>query len=82
MKASVEISMYPLQNSYVEPILDFIRRLNQYPGLKVETNTISTQVFGEYDFLMEVLTNEIRSSFEQDPTVVMVMKVINLDLEN
>lgn len=80
MKASVEISMYPLQRDYKEPILDFIARLNAYPDLTVRTNTMSTQVFGPYATLMEALTREMKVSFEKDPTVIMVMKVINMDL--
>lgn len=81
MKASVEISMYPLNESYKEPILDFIERLNAHPRLSVRTNTMSTQVFGEYDELMDIVSREMKASFEKNPTVVMVMKVINSNLE-
>ena len=81
MQASVEISMYPLDQDYVNPILDFISRLNEYEDLVVRTNTMSTQVFGNYDRLMEAVTREMRSSFEKTPSVVMVMKVITSDLE-
>ena len=35
MKASMEISMYPLSEKYESPILDFIARLNGYEGLVV-----------------------------------------------
>ena len=80
MKASVEISMYPLDTPYVPPILDFINRLNEYKDLKVNTNSMSTQVFGEYDRIMEALTKEMKTSFEQNPSVVMVIKVINMEL--
>ena len=81
MKASVEISMYPLTSSYEAPILDFIKRLNAHPQLTIRTNTMSTQVFGEYEALMQIVTREIKQSFEDHPSVVMVMKVINADLE-
>ncbi len=81
MKASVEISMYPLNKSFKEPILDFIERLNAHPQLSVRTNTMSTQVFGEYDELMDIVAREMKASFEKNPSVVMVMKVINSDLE-
>lgn len=80
MQASVEISMYPLDKEYGNVILDFIKRLNQYPNLKVQTNSMSTQVFGNYDELMTTLQKEIKVSFEQEQAVVMVMKVINMDL--
>jgi len=80
MKASVEISMYPLNAEYGTPILKFIKRLNQHEGLTVQTNNMSTQIFGEYDLLMAALTKEMKHSFEKGETVVMVMKVANLDL--
>jgi len=73
--------MYPLNKSFKEPILDFIERLNAHPQLSVRTNTMSTQVFGEYDELMDIVAREMKASFEKNPSVVMVMKVINSDLE-
>jgi uncharacterized protein YqgV (UPF0045/DUF77 family) len=81
MKASLEISMYPLDKSYEGPILDFIERLNGHPELSVRTNTMSTQIFGEYDALMAAVTKEMKRTFEDEPSVAMVMKVINSDLE-
>lgn len=81
MKASLEISMYPLDKDYERPILDFIERLNGHPELSVRTNTMSTQVFGDYDVLMAAVTQEMKRSFEQEPSVVVVMKVINSDLK-
>ncbi len=80
MKASVEISMYPLDRDYERPILDFIARLRQYDGISVNTNTMSTQLFGDYDLLFSALTKEMKVSFRKEPTVVMVMKVINAEL--
>ncbi|MFK7937212.1 MAG: YkoF family thiamine/hydroxymethylpyrimidine-binding protein [Saprospiraceae bacterium] len=78
MQASVEISMYPLTKDYETPILDFIKRMNTYEGLKIETNKLSTQVFGDYDQIMAALQQEMKTSFEQDSTVIMVMKVLNV----
>ncbi len=80
MKASVEISMYPLNTDYGTAILKFIHRLREYPGLLVQSNTMSTQVFGEFDQLMAALSQEMKNAFEEDQTTVMVMKVVNLDL--
>ena len=79
MNTSVEISYYPLNEEYVPPIRGFIDRINTYEGLIVRTNGMSTQIFGEYDILMDALTKEIRESF-QHPHSVFVMKVINADL--
>ncbi len=81
MKTSVEISYYPLNNSYIEPISDFIDRLNGYKELVVRTNGMSTQVFGNYDDVMDSVTREMKASFRL-PHSVFVMKVINADLQS
>ena len=80
MKTSVEISYYPLNQEFIPPIQNFIDRINTYPELIVRTNTMSTQIFGEYKDIMEALTNEIEKSFDL-PHSVFVMKIINADLE-
>ena len=80
MKISVEISMYPLDAEYGTPILKFIERLRQHEGLTVQTNNMSTQVFGPYGAVMAALQGEMKKSFEENDTVAMVMKVVNLDL--
>lgn len=80
MKTSVEISYYPLSEEYIPPIQDFIDRLNTYKEIVVETNGMSTQVFGEYDALMAILVKEMKKSM-QLPSSVFVMKVINADLQ-
>jgi len=79
MKTSAEISYYPLNQEYIPPIREFIDRINKYEGLTARTNGMSTQVFGEYDILMDALVKEIRQSFNH-PHSVFVMKIINADL--
>ena len=76
---SVEISYYPLNEEYKLPIKDFIRRMNCYESLTVRTSTMSTQVIGEYQEVMNALTAEISKSFEL-PHSVFVLKIINADL--
>lgn len=80
MQVSIEISYYPLREEYIRPIIDFIDRLNTYQDIVVQTNGMSTQVFGEYFNTMEILTKEIFRSFEV-PHSVFVMKIINADLQ-
>jgi uncharacterized protein YqgV (UPF0045/DUF77 family) len=81
MNISVEISYYPLTEEYIPPIKDFISRLNGYESITVKTNGMSTQVFGSYEVVMEILTKEIRKSFEL-PHSVFVMKFVNADLNH
>jgi len=79
MKVSVEMSYYPLHDEFIPPIKSFIDRLNEYGNIQVKTNGMSTQVFGEYFEVMDILKDEIYKSFE-NPHSVFVMKVINADL--
>ncbi|MCF8366865.1 MAG: hypothetical protein K9H16_13845 [Bacteroidales bacterium] len=79
MNISIEVSYYPLNVEYIPPIKGFIQRMNNYPNFKVQTNHMSTQIFGEYFEVMKALTEEIHKSFEL-PHSVFVMKIINADL--
>jgi uncharacterized protein YqgV (UPF0045/DUF77 family) len=81
MQISLEISLYPLDQQYGLPILEFLDKLRQrYPALDVTTTTMSTQIFGEYDEVMPAVVNEMKTVFSTDNTVVMVMKIVNQDL--
>jgi uncharacterized protein YqgV (UPF0045/DUF77 family) len=80
MRASVEISYYPLKEEFIPPIQSFIDRLNSYAELRVETNAMSTQVFGEYDRVMAIITKEMKVAMEL-PYSIFVLKVINADLQ-
>jgi uncharacterized protein YqgV (UPF0045/DUF77 family) len=78
MDIGVEISLYPLHQQYIEPIKDFIARLNTDGQLRVVTNSMSTQIFGEYGTLMQRLTREVRATFESktQEKAVFVLKIL------
>ena len=76
MRIAVDISLYPLDADYVPPIKDFIERLNRTPGLRVETNAMSTQVAGEHDAVFAALAAETRTTFATNARAVFVMKVL------
>lgn len=76
MEIAVEISLYPLDADYIAPIQDFIDRLNTHGGLKIVTNSMSTQVFGEYARVMQALNAELRRTFETSEKAVFAMKVL------
>ena len=80
MNISVDISYYPLKVEFVQPILDFIHRLQDYNELEISRNGMSTQVFGEYDEVMSILSKEIKKSFEI-PSSVFILKMVNSDLQ-
>ena len=76
MRIAVDISLYPLDADFVPPIKDFIERLNRNPGLRVETNAMSTQVAGEHDVVFAAIAAETRATFETSARAVFVMKVL------
>ena len=76
MDIGVEISLYPLNSDYIPAIKSFIERVNTYPRLKITTSSMSTQVFGRYEDVMEALTRELRPTFERDGKAIFVMKVL------
>lgn len=77
MRIAVEISMYPLDANYIPPIQSFIERVRMNGRIEVVTNTMSTQLFGEFDEVFGTLQQEIRSSFETgQPRAVFVTKFL------
>ena len=81
MELSVEISKYPLADDYIPAIKNFIERLQKIKGLSVVGNTMSTQVFGDYDLVMDTLKNEMRYSFEKYGKAIFVCKFIGMNLD-
>ena len=76
MQIAVDMSLYPLNGEYIPPIKDFIARLGRHPGLTFEYNSLSTQVRGEFDAVLDAIRAEMRATFEGPDRAVFVMKVI------
>jgi uncharacterized protein YqgV (UPF0045/DUF77 family) len=72
--------MYPLKDEYLSAIQSFIDRVNRHPRLQVVTNVMSTQLFGDYDTVMDTLRAEMRYAFEQHGRAIFVCKFIDGDL--
>ncbi len=79
MIISIEISFYPLHDHYLEPISNFIERIQTYKTFFVRVNGMSTQISGNYDEVMDMLKKEIKTSLKL-PNSVFVMKILNADL--
>lgn len=77
---SAEISLYPLAAEYRSVIQGFVDRLAGYDDIRVNTNTMSTQIFGDFRRVMQVLTDELEVLYQQTPSQVLVCKFINRDL--
>lgn len=81
MKVSIDISMYPLNEQYCQPITDFIDKLETYPKVSVQRNSMSTHIYGDYQEVMNTLNIEILQVLEQIPETVFVIKLIGTDRE-
>jgi len=77
MKVAADISLYPLDQDFIPPIKDVIKRLNDRDDIEVVTNPMSTQVRGEFDAVMDALKIEIGATFEQVPKAVFAIKILN-----
>ena len=78
MKISVELTFTPLHDDYEPSIIHFIKILRA-SGLKIRENSLSTQVFGDYDEVMKVLTIEIKEGFELIERGLLYMKIVKSD---
>jgi uncharacterized protein YqgV (UPF0045/DUF77 family) len=76
MDIAVELSLYPLESERVPKIRDFIERLNRASGVRVITNSLSTQLVGPFELVFAALTRELHTTFTQVERSVVVLKVI------
>lgn len=78
MKISVELTLTPLHDDYEPAIIHFIKKLRT-SNLKVLENPLSTQVYGDYDEVMQLLTLEIKEAFELIESGLLFMKIVKSD---
>ena len=78
MKISVELTLSPLQDDYEPIIINFIKKLRD-SGLTVMENPLSTQVYGNYDRVMEVLNEEMKEALEALDRGLFYMKIVKSD---
>jgi uncharacterized protein YqgV (UPF0045/DUF77 family) len=76
MQLTVEISMYPQTKDYIPPIDAFIKQLNSYPGLQVDTYPTATVLVGEYNAVMDALKDALAWSYTAFGMTVFATKFI------
>tara|TARA_R110002072_G_scaffold20841_3_gene75166 strand:+ start:48779 stop:49060 length:282 start_codon:yes stop_codon:yes gene_type:complete len=81
MKVSVDMSLYPLADDYIPAIKEFIDRVSGYDGIVVKRNDLATQLFGDYEQVMDMLKIEIRRSWESHGKGIFVVKFLLDDLQ-
>ena len=80
MKLTAEISMYPFNENYLDPIKWFIGRVDSYPHIERVTNAMATQVCGDYLDVMTMLATEMHAAHEKWGKAVFVCKFIGGEL--
>ncbi|MGB7841988.1 MAG: YkoF family thiamine/hydroxymethylpyrimidine-binding protein [Salinimicrobium sp.] len=75
MQISVELALTPLQDDFEAPIKKFIKTLRS-SGFTVIENPLGTQIYGEYDKIMDFLTEEVKETFMSMDHVIMTMKLV------
>lgn len=78
MRISVELTLTPLQDDYEPAIINFIKNLRK-SGLTVFENPLSTQVYGDYDKVMDILQNEMKSALEAVDRGLLYIKIVKSD---
>ncbi len=78
MRISVELTLTPLQDDYEPAIIDFIKKLRA-SGLRVLENPLSTQIYGDYDQVMEVLQKEVKVALEAVASGLLYIKIVKSD---
>ena len=78
MKISAELTLAPLKNNYVPTIKSFIKKLRKLKVIINET-PLSTQIYGEYDEVMNMILPMIRKTFEDEDAVMLHIKMIKGD---
>ena len=81
LKASIDMSLYPLADDYLPAIKEFIERVAGYQGIAVKRNDLATQLFGDYEQIMDILKVEIRRSWETHGKGIFVVKFLMDDLQ-
>ncbi len=72
--------MYPLTEDFIPEIDAFLKKLHQTPGLSVQTNNMSTQVFGEADLVFKTVNEGILAAYDSLEQCPFVLKVLKSDV--
>lgn len=78
LKISVELTFSPLTDDFEEPIEEFIKKLRA-SGLTVKENPLSTQVYGDYDVVMNLINTEMKFALSNVDSGLMYMKIVKTD---
>ncbi len=81
MNVSIEMTLMPLNDNYKDVIKDFILSIRN-SELKVLENPLSTQIYGDYDKLIDLLKVKIKDVFSNNEGIMVNLKIVNGDRSN
>ncbi len=81
MNVSIEMTLMPLNDNYKDIIKDFILSIRNCE-FKVLENPLSTQIYGDYDKLIDLLKVEIKDVFSNNEGIMVNLKIVNGDRSN
>ena len=78
MNISVELTLTPLQDDFEPHIINFIKNLRA-SGLTVLQNPLSTQVYGSYDTVMQIIQAEMKDTLQALENGLLYLKIVKSD---
>tara|TARA_Y100001958_G_C20774160_1_gene248654 strand:+ start:83 stop:325 length:243 start_codon:yes stop_codon:yes gene_type:complete len=75
------MTLMPLNDNYKDVIKDFILSIRN-SEFKVLENPLSTQIYGDYDKLIDLLKVEIKDVFSKNEGIMVNLKIVNGDRSN
>ena len=81
MKLSIELTLTPLKDNYVPTIKTFILQVREL-GFVTKENPLSTQIYGDFDNVMNKLLPLIRKTFVEEAALMLHIKMVKGDRSN
>ena len=78
MKLSVELTLTPLKKDFIPTIKSFILQLRSL-GFIVKENPLSTQIYGDFDSVMQSLVPLIKNTFKDEEAIMLHLKMVKGD---
>ena len=78
MKLSIELTLTPLKNDFIISIKSFIKQLRGL-GFDIKENPLSTQIYGDFDLIMNKLVPLIKKTFDEEKSIILYLKMVKGD---
>ena len=78
MKLSIELTLTPLKKDFIPTIKSFILKLRSL-GFIVKENPLSTQIYGDFDSVMQSLVPLIKNTFKDEEAIMLHLKMVKGD---